>query len=924
MSHNTVFAGKHSPWLRAIIASAMLVLALLPYAGPGGKQATGAASASTSIQAATATPKPDPDLCALLPSWQGVNISSSNRTQKCTAINTTGAGTFKEIEITKYSSPAEARKVLDGMFDASIGNFNHGKWDPFDFYGDPGYGYTIGAYNLDYPGGAFARGCYVVVGETFRHPAVVEDLYGELKQIDSSLIGAPCGGGPQVPTNALRVVISPDYEQCAFRNQTAAELRVWDGPPASANSEHGTVRFIIEQPEGNPVAGEFVYFGDIQHKNITYGMEIRLPSEAQQAGSPHKWKIELKFGPGLIYQMGPTGSIKIPCDPTKAAIFTQGLMQGLMKPASGSPGQKIETDNAIITPAGGGGPLYGALSVSAQAEEFTINVGVDARDPAKTGITLYAGSVLVTPKNSALAPVTLTAGQRVDVAPATISVPAAVVEVPGVANQSFPETGKAATGIFMDYWRTHGGLAQQGYPISGLIREKNDLNGKTYTVQYFERAVFEFHTEYANPNDVLLSQLGTFQYKRKYPGGAPNQRANTSPGARRFPETGKTVGGKFLEYWNNKGGLAQQGLPLSEEFTEVSETDGKTYTVQYFERAVFELHPEFAPPNDVLLSLLGAFTYKQKYEGGGGPGGGTNPTATPVSGGGNPNCSATTNIAATSNGGSIAGASSDFGLGWKPERIIDGKLDTGWASDADKNTNQYVIVALPRGQTYAINKVRINPANTAPSCCPDDAVKDFEIRVSTTDANIGSFRTVFQGTTPMQNAFFDFTFQPAQAKYVMLFVKTNHGGRWIEVKEFEVYQSCDGAPPPPGNPTVPPPPPPPGPSPTTVAGGPCSDIPANINMTVSPTNCAKAGSSFVFEATGFNPGETIGAYATGPDGQVYGGNFQLTADQNGNIRNPNGVTLSTQTGTPPGIYALTMEGVTSRKKAIGYIKLLAP
>jgi hypothetical protein len=924
MSHNTVFASKHSPWLRALIVSAILVLALLPYAGPEGKQTTGAASAFASIQpAATATPGPDPDLCALLPSFEGVNISSSNRTQQCTAINNTGEGTFKEIEITKYSSPAEARKVLDEMFDASIGNFNHGKWDPFDFYGDPGYGYTIGAYNLDYPGGAFARGCYVVVGETFRHPTPVEELYGHLKHIDSSLIGAPCGGGPQVPTDALRVIISPDYDQCAFRNQKAAELRVWDGPPASANSQHGTVRFIIEQPEGTPRAGEFVHFGDIQHKNITYGMEIRLPSEAQQAGSPHKWKIELKFGPGLIYQMGPTGSIKIPCDPTKAAIFTQGLMQGLMKAGSGSPSQKIETDNAIITPAGGGGPLYSALSVNAQAEEFTINIGVDARDPAKTGITLYAGSVLVTPKNSALAPVTLTAGQRVDVTPATISVPAAVVEVPGVATQSFPETGKVATGIFMDYWQTHGGLAQQGYPISGLIWEKNDLNGKTYTVQYFERAVFEFHPEYATPNDVLLSQLGTFQYKRKYPNGAPNQRANTSPGARLFPETGKTVGGKFLEYWNNKGGLAQQGLPLSDEFTEVSETDGKTYTVQYFERAVFELHPEFAPPNDVLLSLLGAFTYKQKYQGGsggpGGPGGGTNPTATPISGGGNPNCSLTTNIAAASNGGSIAGFSSDYGGGLMPKYMIDGNPETGWSTEPGKTTNQYIIVALPGGQTYSINKVRLNPFS--PSRNYDtDSIKDFEIRVSTTDANPASFTTVFRGSAPMQNAFFDFTFSPAQAKYVMLFVVNNYGGNWVEAREFEVYQAC-GTTPPPSNPTVPPPP---GASPTTAAGGQCSGIPANINMTVSPTNCAKAGSSFVFEATGFNPGETIGAYATGPDGQVYGGNFQLTADQNGNIRNPNGVTLTTQTGTPPGIYALTMEGVTSHKKAIGYIKLLAP
>ncbi|HEY0068602.1 MAG TPA: hypothetical protein VGE04_01390, partial [Chloroflexia bacterium] len=437
MSHNTGFASKHSLRLRAVIGSVIVVLALLPYAGSQAKQITGATSAGAYLQpAATATPKPDPDLCALLPSFTGVNISSSNRTQQCKAINTTGAGAFKEIEITKYSSPAEARKVLDAMFDASIGNFDHGKWDPIDFYGDPGYGYTIGAYNLNYPGGAFARNCYVVVGETFRYPAPVEDLYGELKRIDNSLIGAPCGGGPQPPADALRIIYPADYDKCAFKDQTVAELRVWDGPPASANSEHGVVRFIIEQPEGTPRAGDFVYFGDIQHKNVPYGAEIKLPSEAQQAASPHKWKIELKFGPGLIYNMGPTGRLKIPCDPTKAALFTQGLLLGLMKPGSSSPFQNIETDNAVISPAGGGRLLYNTSGASAQAETFTINVGVDARDPAKTGITLYAGSVLVTPKNRALAPVTLTAGQRVDVAPATISVPAAVVEVPGVANQS--------------------------------------------------------------------------------------------------------------------------------------------------------------------------------------------------------------------------------------------------------------------------------------------------------------------------------------------------------------------------------------------------------------------------------------------------------------------------------------------------------
>src|SRR5439155_5115616 len=133
------------------------------------------------------------------------------------------------------------------------------------------------------------------------------------------------------------------------------------------------------------------------------------------------------------------------------------------------------------------------------------------------------------------------------------------------------------------------------------------------------------HPEYAAPNNVLLSQLGTFQYKRKYPNGSPNQRPNqTSGNSHLFQETGHWVGGKFWQYWQQHGGLAQQGYPLSDEFTEVSETDGKPYMVQYFERAVFEAHPENAPPNDVLLSLLGVFFDKQKH----GPNQGA--TATPI------------------------------------------------------------------------------------------------------------------------------------------------------------------------------------------------------------------------------------------------------------------------------------------------------
>jgi hypothetical protein len=91
-----------------------------------------------------------------------------------------------------------------------------------------------------------------------------------------------------------------------------------------------------------------------------------------------------------------------------------------------------------------------------------------------------------------------------------------------------------------------------------------------------------------------------------------------------FSETGKKVCGRFLEYWQANGGLAQQGLPLTNEFQEVSELNGQKYTVQYFERAVFEKHPENKRPHDVLLSQLGAFQLKRKYPAGD-PSGGTLP-----------------------------------------------------------------------------------------------------------------------------------------------------------------------------------------------------------------------------------------------------------------------------------------------------------
>jgi len=181
-----------------------------------------------------------------------------------------------------------------------------------------------------------------------------------------------------------------------------------------------------------------------------------------------------------------------------------------------------------------------------------------------------------------------------------------------IETRYFPETGQSVSGRFLEYWTQNGGLMQQGYPISTLLEEQSPIDGKTYDVQYFERAVFELHPENQAPNDVLLSLLGVLANRQKYPDGAPGQIPNNDPGSVLFKETGKRVGGSFLVYFNEHGGVRQQGLPITDEFQEKSTLDGKTRTVQYFERAVFEWNPSNEPPYNVLLSQLGTFTYKAK------------------------------------------------------------------------------------------------------------------------------------------------------------------------------------------------------------------------------------------------------------------------------------------------------------------------
>jgi len=161
----------------------------------------------------------------------------------------------------------------------------------------------------------------------------------------------------------------------------------------------------------------------------------------------------------------------------------------------------------------------------------------------------------------------------------------------------FPETDHLVANGFLRYWETFGGLPVFGYPITEEFTE----NG--VTVQYFERARFEWHPG-SDPShfDVLLGLLG--DEVAQHDGllaTAPFQPIHAASDAHCtfYAVTGHRLCFGFRDYWQGHGGLAVLGYPISEEFTQ------NGVTVQYFERQRLEYHPENPPAWQVEGGLLG-------------------------------------------------------------------------------------------------------------------------------------------------------------------------------------------------------------------------------------------------------------------------------------------------------------------------------
>lgn len=165
----------------------------------------------------------------------------------------------------------------------------------------------------------------------------------------------------------------------------------------------------------------------------------------------------------------------------------------------------------------------------------------------------------------------------------------------------FPATGHNVNGDFLAFWHENGGVDRIGYPITEEMRD-----GKI-AKQYFERGV----VEYLPSVGITFGRLGAeFVQGRSDSAFMPRTRADFGAdrdGRRFFTQTGHGVTGLFGTYWEQNGDLGVFGFPLSEPTRETVTVGDKkeVTTVQYFERARFELAKGTNGADTVRLAALG-------------------------------------------------------------------------------------------------------------------------------------------------------------------------------------------------------------------------------------------------------------------------------------------------------------------------------
>jgi hypothetical protein len=411
------------------------------------------------------------------------------------------------------------------------------------------------------------------------------------------------------------------------------------------------------------------------------------------------------------------------------------------------------------------------------------------------------------------------------------------------------QTGHYVRGTFRDFWDRNGGLANFGYPITEEYFEP----GSGRVLQYFERARFERAT--ADATAVQLGALG-----REALAGrtfAPARAIQNSATRRYFAQTQQIVQYGFKEIWETRGGQPIFGLPLSGEITETTD-DGRVRTVQYFERARFEYHPDQPPGRRVLISALGRRLAPREL-------------LTPLA----PNAPPPGPLTVTA--GQAAQPSPTAGI-------------VRELAPAAVNATIAPLAGTP-GQTFILS-----PSN---GFTAGETVSVWANPRGQTPLFVGRFRATSDGgLAPVR-----FTPPSSATLGEWAIVAEGNVSKRQAIGYFTLIAGPLGR-----NPVTPVPP-------TPTPGPP---VPRNVDAGAEPAS-GPAGTVFFFDAFGFQAGEEVQVAVIAPDGRQTGGD-PVKADERGSIRYA-GLFYPTAAGAPLGLYRMVAFGKASSKTSTAYFVL---
>jgi hypothetical protein len=167
--------------------------------------------------------------------------------------------------------------------------------------------------------------------------------------------------------------------------------------------------------------------------------------------------------------------------------------------------------------------------------------------------------------------------------------------------RTFGDSGYAVRGDFLQFFNLRGRLEVFGPPISAEMFEDG------VRVQYFRNVRLEWHPENPRPYRVQLGLLGELVGVRQPPIAQSQLPPANRLDERYYAQTGHTVKGGFLSFFDQHGGIDLFGYPIGE-----MEPADNNRVIQSFQRARLELHPDNSG-GQIVLAPLGDQAFKKKH-----------------------------------------------------------------------------------------------------------------------------------------------------------------------------------------------------------------------------------------------------------------------------------------------------------------------